>query len=155
GSVPACAVARRRGPGYPRRNSLGASGLRREGQGSPEGEDVRLLLRRGGERGWPCGAREAQRVAPRGSQAGVVYGRCDRRNSVPLSVVQALTEQAERAEAVSPQSRGLMGTPVLAAAGGAIQLIPAMFVAASVTFIVGVAIYVAIDAARWSRYKSC
>jgi hypothetical protein len=75
---------------------------------------------------------------------------------VPPSVVQALTPQAE-AEAVSPGSRGLVGNPL---AGGLIfvELVPVLVVAAGVTVIVGLSVYLAkeaIEAARWSRYKSC
>jgi hypothetical protein len=60
---------------------------------------------------------------------------------VPLSVVQALSEQAEQAEAVSPESRGLMGNPLAAVVGGVISLAPAVLTAAGVTVIVGVTIY--------------
>jgi hypothetical protein len=70
---------------------------------------------------------------------------------VPAYVVQALTEQAERAEGVSPQSRGLIGNPLLAA-GAAVELFPLLLVVAGATVVVGVAVYyVEIDAARRRR----
>jgi hypothetical protein len=72
---------------------------------------------------------------------------------VPLSVVQALSEQAEQAEAVSPESRGLMGNPFAAILGGAISLAPAVVTAAGVTFVVGVTIYLGKEAIKERRRK--
>jgi hypothetical protein len=68
---------------------------------------------------------------------------------VPLSVVQALTQQA-----VSPQSRGLMGNPLAALLGGAISFVPALVTAAGVTIVVGVTIYLSKEAIKEiERYK--
>jgi hypothetical protein len=60
---------------------------------------------------------------------------------VPSVVVEALSQQAEQAEAVSPASRGLMANPFAAVLGGAISLVPVVLTAAAVTVVVGVAIY--------------
>lgn len=62
---------------------------------------------------------------------------------VPPSVVQALSQQAEQVEAVSPASRGLMGNPFLAMLGGAVELGTIVLTAAGVTVVVGVSIYAA------------
>jgi hypothetical protein len=70
---------------------------------------------------------------------------------VPPAAVQALTPPAE-AEAVLPESRGLVGNPLLAAAA-VVELIPIALVAASVTVIVGVTIYASNEAVKKVRRK--
>ena len=66
---------------------------------------------------------------------------------VPASAVEALTQQREHAEGVSPSSRGLMGDPIsagaaLLAALAGVELVPVTLAAGAVTVTVGVTIYV-------------
>jgi len=78
---------------------------------------------------------------------------------VPASAVEALTQQREHAEGVSPSSRGLMGDPIsagaaLLAALAGVELVPVTLAAGVVTVNVGVTIYVGeevIEAARRQR----
>jgi hypothetical protein len=66
--------------------------------------------------------------------------------SAPLSVVQALL-----ADAVAPQSRGSMGFVMVL--GGAVALVPLTLVAAGVTVLVGVTIYLSKEVVETARRR--
>jgi hypothetical protein len=68
---------------------------------------------------------------------------------VPPSAVQALTPQTE-AEAVSPESRGFIGNPLLAVMV-LVELVPVVVVAAGVTVVVGVTVYTTAETAKRQR----
>jgi hypothetical protein len=69
---------------------------------------------------------------------------------VPPSVLYALSQQAEQAEAVSPQSRGAVSV-LWSPLGAMANLVPVVVVIASVAVVVGVGVYLGKEAASRRR----